>query len=135
MWILSLLPIRTRRRDYDFSVCCKMSEVDVARHVAYCRRCLNLLPGAFTSNDLNRLSLGFFLLNALDILDHLSCITPEEREEWINWIYSCQIPHPARSSSAARSMFQPRRRRDASRRRARSLSPPQMPWSMWRSRA
>ena len=69
-----------------------MSEVDVARHVAYCRRCLNLLPGAFTSNDLNRLSLGFFLLNALDILNCLSCITPEEREEWINWIYSCQIP-------------------------------------------
>ena len=70
-----------------------MTEVDIARHVSYCRRCLNLLPGAFTSNDLNRLSLGFFLLNTLDILDHLSTsTTPSERTEWINWIYSCQLP-------------------------------------------
>ena len=68
-----------------------MPEVDIPRHVAYNRRCLNLLPGAFTANDLNRLSLGFFLLNALDILDHLSCITSEDRREWINWIYACQV--------------------------------------------
>jgi geranylgeranyl transferase type-1 subunit beta len=54
---------------------------------------LTLLPGAFISNDLNRLSLGFFLLNTLDILDSLSCTAPEEQREWINWIYSCQTPN------------------------------------------
>jgi len=69
-----------------------MPQHKISRHVAYCRRCLTLLPGVFTAVDLNRLSLAFFLLNALDILDHLSCITPEERQGWINWIYSCQIP-------------------------------------------
>jgi geranylgeranyl transferase type-1 subunit beta len=68
-----------------------MSDLDILKHVAYTRRCLNLLPAAFTSNDLNRLSLGFFLLNTLDILDKLSTISPEERKNWIDWIYSCQV--------------------------------------------
>jgi geranylgeranyl transferase type-1 subunit beta len=68
-----------------------MSDLEILKHVAYTRRCLNLLPAAFASNDLNRLSLGFFLLNTLDLLDKLSTIRPEERDNWINWIYHCQV--------------------------------------------
>jgi geranylgeranyl transferase type-1 subunit beta len=66
--------------------------LDVQRHVAYHRRCLNLLPSLFTGNDLNRLSLGFFSLNALDILDQLETTTSlQDREDWVDWIYSCQV--------------------------------------------
>ena len=77
-------------------VCAAMADLavlDVAKHVAYHRRCLNLLPSAFTGNDLNRMSLGYFSLNALDILDKLTVTTTvQDRMDWIDWIYSCQVP-------------------------------------------
>src|SRR5579862_9272985 len=69
-----------------------MPELDIQKHVAYTKLCLNLLPSAFTSNDSNRLSLGFFLLNTLDILDKLETATSQrDREGWIDWIYHCQL--------------------------------------------
>lgn len=65
---------------------------ETQKHIAYHKLCLNLLPSSFSSMDLNRLSLGFFLLNSLDILGELQTITPEDREHWIDWIYKCQVP-------------------------------------------
>ncbi|MCJ1474673.1 hypothetical protein MMC13_003333 [Lambiella insularis] len=64
------------------------------RHVRYWLRCLKTyLPNLYTSNDSNRMTLGFFILSALDILgvlhDHT---TPLERSEYIEWIYLCQHP-------------------------------------------
>jgi geranylgeranyl transferase type-1 subunit beta len=39
------------------------------------------------------MSIGFFLLNSLDILNHLETFTTEdERQHWIDWIYLCQHP-------------------------------------------
>jgi geranylgeranyl transferase type-1 subunit beta len=73
-----------------------MTGIDTRKGIAYNKLCLNLLPGLFKSNDLNRLSLGFFLLNALDILSALEEATSAtSREHWISWIYNCQLPSGA----------------------------------------
>ena len=70
----------------------KMAQLDISKHAAFIRRCLNLLPPSAAHLDLNRMSLGFFLLNSLDILNKLDTETSaEERSQWIDWIYSCQL--------------------------------------------
>ena len=63
------------------------------RHSKYWLRCAKtFLPEAYTSNDSNRMTLAFFIVSALDLLDLLeSKIEAKERDSWINWIYSCQL--------------------------------------------
>lgn len=63
------------------------------RHNKYWLRCAKtFLPEAYTSNDSNRLTLAFFIVSALDLLDLLEYkIATEERQSWIDWIYSCQL--------------------------------------------
>ncbi|KAI4186920.1 MAG: hypothetical protein L6R41_003150 [Letrouitia leprolyta] len=63
-------------------------------HVRYFLRCLKtLLPTAYTSNDSQRMTLAFFILCALDILDALDSNTNEaEKTAFIDWIYRCQHP-------------------------------------------
>ena len=39
------------------------------------------------------MSFGFFIVAALDLLGALDTINAEERQSWIEWIYSCQVPH------------------------------------------
>ena len=68
-----------------------MPDLNVAKHVAYHKRCLGLLPSAFQQTDLNRMSLGFFILNSLDMLDRLSTLPDSDREDYINWVYHCQL--------------------------------------------
>lgn len=64
------------------------------RHVKYYLRCLKtFLPGAYTSNDSNRMLLAFFIISGLDTLGVLeSKTTPEERQTYIDWLYRCQVP-------------------------------------------
>lgn len=64
------------------------------RHLKYWLRTLkSALPSAYISTDLSRLSLAFFSVSALDLLDELhTSTTPEERQDWIDWIYLCQLP-------------------------------------------
>lgn len=63
------------------------------RHIKYWLRCAKtFLPEAYTSNDSNRMTLAFFIVSALDLLDLLdSKINQEERHSWTSWIYSCQL--------------------------------------------
>ncbi|KAI9826525.1 MAG: hypothetical protein M1826_006626 [Phylliscum demangeonii] len=65
------------------------------RHVRYWLRCLqSLLPMEYTANDSNRITLAFFIICALDLLDALETrTTPAERKDYVDWIYHCQ--HPA----------------------------------------
>ncbi|KAF3911607.1 hypothetical protein AA313_de0200708 [Arthrobotrys entomopaga] len=67
------------------------------RNIKYWLRCLRtLLPTEYTSNDLNRTSLAFFCVNGLSVIGELGNLTkPEEHEQWINWLYSCQVPSGA----------------------------------------
>jgi len=70
-----------------------MAHLNIPKHVAYTKRCLSLMPANFQSVDLNRMSIGFFLINSLDILNSLNTtITRQDRENWIDWIYQCQLP-------------------------------------------
>ena len=64
------------------------------KHIKYWLRCLRTcLPTDYTSTDLNRLTLGFFCIAALDLLGCLHTETTEEdRTGWINWIYKNQLP-------------------------------------------
>lgn len=68
-----------------------MTTLDIPKHIAYHKRCLSLLPEAFIGNDLNRMSLGFFILNSLDTLDQIMSTSIDDRKHWIDWIYGCQI--------------------------------------------
>lgn len=68
------------------------------KHIRYWRMCANILPDAYQSSDASRMFLGFFIVAALDLLDVLDnpnldkpVITREERQKWIDWIYSCQV--------------------------------------------
>ncbi len=63
------------------------------RHIKYWLRCAKtFLPEVYTSNDSNRMTLAFFIVSALDLLDLLhSQIDTSERDCWRNWIYSCQL--------------------------------------------
>ncbi|KAI9757115.1 MAG: hypothetical protein M4579_003593 [Chaenotheca gracillima] len=64
------------------------------KHIRYWLRCLKtLLPTEYTSNDSNRILLGFFIVSALDLLSALTNRTSlKERESYIAWLYLCQHP-------------------------------------------
>lgn len=73
----------------------KLNTPSQARHIKYWTRCLKTyLPQQYTSLDSNRMYLGYFILAALDVLGALtSSTTPSERQDYIDWIYTCQHSH------------------------------------------
>lgn len=64
------------------------------RHVKFWRRNLKtFLPHFYTSNDASRMLLALFTISALDILGDLDdALSVEERQGYIDWVYSCQLP-------------------------------------------
>lgn len=68
--------------------------LDYSKHIRYWRRNLKtFLPHHYTGNDSNRMLLGCFILSATDLLGDLnSALSPEERNGYIDWVYSCQLP-------------------------------------------
>ncbi len=70
------------------------STLNKQRHIKYWLRCLKtFLPGAYTPSDSQRMTLGFFILSALDLLGVLhEKTTPVERKDWAEWILRCQHP-------------------------------------------
>lgn len=68
------------------------SKLEIERHIQYWQRCLKtLLPTQYTSTDSSRMSLGFFILSALDLLG--VTIPEKERADIAEWILKCQHPH------------------------------------------
>lgn len=69
-------------------------ELDVSRHTKYFLRTLKtFLPTAYQSNDSNRMTLAFFIISGLDLLDALNTnTTTEQRSDYVDWIYSNQHP-------------------------------------------
>jgi len=47
-----------------------------------------MLPGPYASQDSNRLTLAYFVISALDVLDHLEKV---DKARVIDWVYSMQI--------------------------------------------
>lgn len=68
--------------------------LETKRHIQYWSRCLNsVLPNGYTSTDSSRMTLGFFILSALDLLDvGPDTFSPERRTEIRDWILKCQHP-------------------------------------------
>ncbi|KAI1110529.1 terpenoid cyclases/protein prenyltransferase alpha-alpha toroid [Nemania sp. NC0429] len=70
---------------------------DAARHIQYWQRCFrSVLPHHYTSNDSIRLTLGFFIISALDLLSPASptpLITSEDRPRLRAWVLHLQHPH------------------------------------------
>ncbi|XP_073243213.1 geranylgeranyl transferase type-1 subunit beta-like [Porites lutea] len=59
------------------------------KHVKFFKRCLDILPSAYSSLDTSRVTVAFFALSGLDILNSLH-IVEENKKEIIEWIYSNQ---------------------------------------------
>ena len=73
------------------------SGFDIPRHTKFWLRCSSLLPTEYTAGDANRMSLGFFIVSALDLLglldpSHPKAISEKEKQGWVEWIYSLQLP-------------------------------------------
>ncbi len=70
-------------------------KLEIAKHIKYWQLCLkSLLPTAYTSTDSSRMTLGFFILSALDILGAGPETFPEkERANIRNWVLKCQHPN------------------------------------------
>lgn len=80
---------------------------DKSRHVRYWQRCFrSILPHHYTSNDSTRLTIGYFILAALDLLSSsssfssppenpvaLSLIPSKDRRAIQDWIISLQHPY------------------------------------------
>lgn len=72
--------------------------LDKPRHLRYWQRCARtLLPHHYTPNDSQRLTLGFFIVAAIDLLsfpaDAKPLLTPADRRGLRAWVLSCQHPH------------------------------------------
>lgn len=78
--------------------------LDKPRHLRYWQRCARtLLPHHYTANDSQRLTLGFFIIAAIDLLSPSSpteddpknkpLLTPSDRRSLRQWVLSCQHPH------------------------------------------
>ncbi|KAI0399185.1 terpenoid cyclases/protein prenyltransferase alpha-alpha toroid [Xylaria palmicola] len=70
--------------------------LDAARHVRYWQRCLHsVLPHHYTSNDSIRLTLGFFITSALDVLSPSppALLAPDDRARLRAWVLQLQHPH------------------------------------------
>lgn len=60
------------------------------KHITFFLRNLDVLPEAYSSTDTNRLTIGFFSLSGLDMLNSLSEID-KNKDKFIDWIYSLQV--------------------------------------------
>ncbi|KAI0909131.1 terpenoid cyclases/Protein prenyltransferase [Ustulina deusta] len=71
--------------------------LDTARHIRYWQRCFRSgLPHHYTSNDSIRLTLGFFILSALDLLSPASpapLVPDDDRPRLRAWVLRHQHPH------------------------------------------
>ena len=68
-------------------------KLDNERHIKYWLRCLRtLLPTEYTTTDSSRMTWGFFILAALDLLG-ADALSAKERKNIHTWILKCQHPN------------------------------------------
>ncbi|XP_062516801.1 geranylgeranyl transferase type-1 subunit beta-like [Corticium candelabrum] len=60
------------------------------KHVKFFMRCLSILPDRYEAYDSNRMTICFFALSGLDLLDALDRID-SDKQSIIDWIYSLQV--------------------------------------------
>jgi len=72
---------------------CENIDTSLARnkHIKYFQRFLNVLPACLSSYDTTRLTMAFFAISGLDILNALDVLDDEKKERIIGWIYRLQV--------------------------------------------
>jgi geranylgeranyl transferase type-1 subunit beta len=61
---------------------------DFATTIRFLKYCANVLPSKYEAQEVNRLTLAYFVINALNLLGQLHVV---ERATTIDWIYSLQV--------------------------------------------
>eukprot|EP00729_Bicosta_minor_P008507 gene8507-26781_t len=70
-------------------------DIAVKQHSDFFMRFIDMLPQFMESVDTNRMTLVFFTISGLDLLGTLDRkISPEQKKEIIDWIYSLQVVVP-----------------------------------------
>ncbi|XP_031628291.1 geranylgeranyl transferase type-1 subunit beta isoform X2 [Contarinia nasturtii] len=67
------------------------ANVNTKRHTKYFQRCLDVLPPRLASHDSTRVTLAFFAVCGLDVLNSLDVLSENRRREICDWIYRFQI--------------------------------------------
>lgn len=78
------------------------SEFSNRDHAKYLIKVLQILPSDFESYDSSRLTIAFFAILGLDLLNSLHDLSKETKLEAIEWIYRLQV-----TGAGPRSGFQP----------------------------
>nr|CAB3264810.1 geranylgeranyl transferase type-1 subunit beta-like [Phallusia mammillata] len=70
------------------------------KHIRFFSRILQILPHRYSILDTSRLTITFFALSGLDVLNALDHLSEKNKQEIIEWIYSLQvIPNEAESNT------------------------------------
>eukprot|EP00088_Acartia_fossae_P039558 TRINITY_DN41184_c0_g1_i2.p1 TRINITY_DN41184_c0_g1~~TRINITY_DN41184_c0_g1_i2.p1 ORF type:complete len:371 (+),score=48.66 TRINITY_DN41184_c0_g1_i2:39-1151(+) len=62
----------------------------IDRHAKYLKRTLCVLPGSLAAFDVQRMTIVYFAVSGLDVLNRLDMIE-DMKDDIINWVYSCLI--------------------------------------------
>ncbi|XP_014662379.1 PREDICTED: geranylgeranyl transferase type-1 subunit beta-like [Priapulus caudatus] len=60
------------------------------KHIKFFNRCIDVLPHQYSTMDTNRLTILFFAISGMEILNSLDTIK-NKKEEIVDWIYSHQV--------------------------------------------
>ncbi|CAH9133394.1 unnamed protein product [Cuscuta epithymum] len=74
---------------------------DRDRHICYLRMMLEVLPAKYQGQEINRLTLAYFAISGLDILDGLHLV---DKEGVINWVLSLHA-HPKNEAELENGQF------------------------------
>lgn len=72
------------------------------KHAKYFRRLLDIVPSDLADYDCSRLTIAYFAISGLDILNRLNDISNETKLAAIDWIYRLQV-----TNAGPQSGFQP----------------------------
>ncbi|XP_045216275.2 geranylgeranyl transferase type-1 subunit beta-like [Mercenaria mercenaria] len=60
------------------------------KHIKFFQRCLQILPARYSSLDTSRMTIAFFAISGLDMLNALDTLE-KDKKNIIDWIYSLQV--------------------------------------------
>ncbi|XP_077290980.1 geranylgeranyl transferase type-1 subunit beta [Arctopsyche grandis] len=72
-------------------MCSGGGAVECSRHARYFMHFLTALPAALAAHDTTRLSIAYFAVSGLDVLNSLHSLSNQMTKDLIEWIYSLQI--------------------------------------------
>ncbi|XP_058448420.1 geranylgeranyl transferase type-1 subunit beta [Malaya genurostris] len=79
----------------DRAASAECNEIATLRHAKYFVRFLNILPARLASHDSTRVTIAFFAVSGLDVLDALYLLSDSFKSDIVNWIYNLQVvPKP-----------------------------------------